>query len=104
MSLSPLSLFNSQSNLRGLFNAKVINVEEQQWYYLILELVGDKGIYIFPQGISPKVNAIPQLGFEFVFNFAVQHVSHVPTRTHRVHLSKLYNMVMTSNPLDQVGG
>ena len=35
-------------------------------------LVGDKGIHIFPKGISPKVNLITELEFELTnYNVAV---------------------------------
>ena len=41
-----VSLFNG--NLRGLFNAKAILVEVQQWYYLI-QRWGDKGVQYLSQ-------------------------------------------------------
>ena len=50
-------------NLCGLFNAKAIIIEEQQWYYLTHSWE-DKGVYTFPKGICPKVNVIARLQFE----------------------------------------
>ena len=43
-------------NLCGLFNGKVISVEEQQRYYLTQRW--KKRVYTFPKGISLKVNII----------------------------------------------
>ena len=41
--------------LSWLFNAKVIPVEEQHWYYSTYSRCeADKGVYTFPKGISPK--------------------------------------------------
>ena len=38
---------------------------------------GDKKVYTFPNGISPKVNVIVQLEFELTYDdVAVQHDSH----------------------------
>ena len=50
-------------NLRGLFDAKLIFVKEQQWYYLINSWE-DKGTSTIPLGISPKVNMKEWLEFE----------------------------------------
>ena len=41
-------------NLRGLFNAKAIIVEEQ--YKLSYSSIADARVHIFVKGISPKVN------------------------------------------------
>ena len=41
-----------------LFNAKVIYVGEQQWYYLTHSRGGIRGIHTFPNSICPKVNII----------------------------------------------
>ena len=44
---------------------------------LIPELVGAKRVPNFPNGISPKVNAILQLKFEIAYyNITVQHINH----------------------------
>ena len=40
-------------NLCGLFNAKAILVEEQQWYYLTHSW-RDKEVHAFPKGINPE--------------------------------------------------
>ena len=42
-------------------------------------------IQAFPEGISPKVNAVAQLEFEFAYyDVTVQHVSHyVPGTPHK---------------------
>ena len=50
-------------NLRGLFNAKAISVDEQQRYYLIHSW-RDKMIHAFSTDTSPKVNVIARLGFD----------------------------------------
>ena len=61
-------------NLRGLFNAKVILEEEQQWYYLIHNW-GDKGVHALPtKGISPKVN-IPSFKQINLLNRNYEHLS-----------------------------
>ena len=39
------------------FNAKVILLEEQYWYYLTRGWEG-KGVHTFPKGICPKVKVI----------------------------------------------
>ena len=54
-------------NSHGQFNAKVIFVKEQLWYYLIFCSGGWCKVFIrFPKGISPKVNAIAPLELELV--------------------------------------
>ena len=53
----------SDINLPGLFNAKKILVEGQQWYYLT-HWRGDKGVHAFPKNISPKANVRGPLNFE----------------------------------------
>ena len=64
-------------NLRGLFNAKAILVEEQGFYLTESWVEGDKGVLNFPKDIYPKVNVIARLGFEHTYyDVAVQHVSH----------------------------
>ena len=63
-------------NHHGLFNAKVILVEEQQWYYLTNSW-GDKEVHTFRRGINPEVNVFAQLEFDFAYyNATVQHFSH----------------------------
>ena len=64
------------TNLRGLFNAKGILAEEQQWYYLT-HCPGDKEVYTYPKDICRKVNPTERLEFELVsFEDIVQHFSH----------------------------
>ena len=53
-------------NLRGLFNAKSILVEEQYSYHLTHRW-SDEEINAFPMSISLKVNVIAWLEFEFVY-------------------------------------
>ena len=66
-------------NLRGLFSAKALLVEEQQWYYLSL-CWGNKKVQYFSKGISPKVNIITRLEFERAYyDVLIQHVSHYTT-------------------------
>ena len=55
---------------RGLINAEVILVEEQQWYFLT-HCNEDLTVHIFPKNISPKVNLIVWLEFEDVYFEAV---------------------------------
>ena len=46
------------------------------WYYLT-HCQRDKGVRTFPEGISPKVNAIARVKFELsYYNVTVEHVSH----------------------------
>ena len=54
-----LLCFNGISNLDGLFNAEVILVEEQQWYYITHYWEG-KEVHAFLKCICPKVNVIVQ--------------------------------------------
>ena len=68
-------------NCHGLFNAKAILLEEQQWYYLTHSWE-DKGVHTFPRGICPKVNVKAQLEFELAYyNSAVNCFNHYTTRT-----------------------
>ena len=54
-------------NLCGLFSAKAI----------LVEYLGNKGVYTFPNGLSLKVNVIVQQEFELAyFEATVQHSSH----------------------------
>ena len=63
-------------NLRGLFNAKVILLEEQWGYYWTHSWRG-KGGRAFLLWLSPKVNVVAWLEFELTyFVTAVEHVSH----------------------------
>ena len=60
---------------------------KQLWYYLTDSWGEDKGVYIFPKGISPKENIIAWLGFELAYyNVIVQHISHCATETTPYHL------------------
>ena len=56
-----VSLFDG---ICGLFNAKTILVEEQQWYHSTHSWAEIKGFNIFPKAINPKVNVIVRLEFE----------------------------------------
>ena len=62
-----LGLVSWHINLCGLFNAKIIFVEEQQWYYLTHSL-GDKIVHAFSKRTDLKVNAIARMVFELVYN------------------------------------
>ena len=58
-----------------LFNAKAVVVEKQLRYYSTHNK-GNKGVYTFPKGISPKVNVIARPDFEFTYyNVTVQNVN-----------------------------
>ena len=50
-------------NLHGQLNAKAIPVEEQQLYNLP-QSWGNKRVYIFPQGICPKVKVTVKVEFK----------------------------------------
>ena len=52
-------------NICGLFNAKAILVEEQQYY--ITHSWGNKEIHAFHKSISPYVNEIEWLDFEIAY-------------------------------------
>ena len=54
-------------NLCGLFNAKVIHVEEQYWFYLT-SCLGNKRVHSFYNRISLKVNVIARLKFELTYD------------------------------------
>ena len=76
-----VSLFLWHINLRGLFNAKAILLEEQWWYYLTHSWE-DKGVHTFPKGICPKVNVIARPDFEFAcYDFADHRFNHYTTGT-----------------------
>ena len=67
--------------IRGLFNAKVMLLEEQQYCYLTHSW-DDKGIHAFSKGICPKGKVIAQLEFEFAYyDSAVQQFNHYNTMT-----------------------
>ena len=55
-------------NLRRLFNAKAILVEEQQWYEFTC-IGGNKGFHTFPNGIILKVNLIAWVELELQWLF-----------------------------------
>ena len=62
-------------NLRGLFNAKDILLQERQGYYSTHSWE-DEGVYAFPKVINPKVNVIAWLEFELAYYYiVVQHFS-----------------------------
>ena len=61
-----------------VFNAKAIILEEQQWCYLTYSWE----VHAFPMGISPKVNVIANLEFEFTnYDSAVQRFNQYITKT-----------------------
>ena len=69
------------NGIRGLFNAKAILLEEQQWFYLTNNWE-DKGVHTFPTGIYPKVNVIVQLKYKLAYyDSAVHRFNHYTTRT-----------------------
>ena len=79
--VSSIPGFNGISNLLGLFNAKDILLEEQQWCYLT-HSEEDKGVHIFPKGICPNVNVIAWLEFELAYyDSPVQGFNNYTTRT-----------------------
>ena len=59
-------------NLHGLFNAKAILLEEQQWCFLTHSWE-DKGVHTFPKGICMKVNIIARLEFKLTYNDSTVH-------------------------------
>ena len=64
-------------NLCRLFKSKAILLD-----YYLTHSWEDKGVYIFPKGICPKVNMIAQLEFEYAYDdFAVQRFNHYTTWT-----------------------
>ena len=66
-------------NFHGLFHAKSILQEEQQWCDLT-HSCEYQGVHFFPNGICPKVNVIAQLEFEFAyFDYAVYSIRTPPT-------------------------
>ena len=67
-----VSLFNGISTFMDCF----ILVEEQWWYYSTYSW-GNKRIYTFPKGISPRVDIIVWLEFELAYkDVRVLHISH----------------------------
>ena len=70
----------SHINLHGLFNAKVILVEQQHWYYLTHSWCGSIR-WLLPKGISLKGEHNSATAFWTCHDFAVQHVSHYPSGT-----------------------
>ena len=77
--MNMVSLFNGISTLFRLFNAEAILLEEQ---YYLTHSWDDKGVYIFPKGICPKVNIIARLENELAYyDSAVHHFNHYTTRT-----------------------
>ena len=59
--LDLISLFHDIFyGIHSLFNSKAILLEEHSWYYLT-HSCGDKGLHIFPEGMSLKGNIIVEL-------------------------------------------
>ena len=78
-------------NFHGLLSAKVIFVEEQQWYYLTHNW-GNKGVHTFPKDVSPKVKVTSRPKFKLVyFKVAIQLGSHYSTETPSVNIVKGMN-------------
>ena len=72
-----VSLFNGIST----FLCYLMLLEEQQWCYLTHSWE-DKGVYIVPKSICPKVNVIVRLEFELTYyNPTVHHFNCYTTRT-----------------------
>ena len=75
------SFVNWYINIQGLFNAKVILVEELLWYALT-DSWGDKWLHTFPKGISMKVNLIDRLDFDHAYHHVtIQQVCYYTTGT-----------------------
>ena len=58
------SLFNGISTIVDYLIPK-LQLIEQHWYYLT-HSCGNKGVYVFPKGICPKVNVIARLELELI--------------------------------------
>ena len=66
-------------NVRGLFNAEAILIEEQ-WLYYLTHWLWNKGVHAFPKGISPKVKVWAWLKFDLsYYDLTVQHISRYAT-------------------------
>ena len=64
------------NDIRWLFNAKAILLEELNWCYLTHSWE-DKWVHSFAKGICPKVNVITRMEFEQVYyDSVVQFVNH----------------------------
>ena len=73
-------------NFHGLFKAKAILEEEQEWCYLT-HCGRINEVHAFLKGIRPKVNAIARFEFELAYNdIVVQHVSYCATETPYIDL------------------
>ena len=70
-------------NLRGLFKAKAVLVEEQYWYNLTdSKSGGDKEVHTFPKGISSKVIVIARMELDLAyFDVMVQQFTYYVTGT-----------------------
>ena len=81
-----LLVFQWHNHLHGLFNARAIFVEKQQWYYLAPTCGRIRGFNTFLKGIFPKVNVIAWLEFEHANFECAVHFSHNTTwtSTHRI--------------------
>ena len=80
----------SHINISWLFNAKVILLEEQWWYYLTHSWE-DNGVHTIPEGIDPKVNVIVRLKFELAYDSTVHCFNHYTTRTPPARIEGLVN-------------
>ena len=81
MAMKVFSFILWHINLRGVFNAKAILLEEQQWSYLT-HCWEDKGVRTFPNGICPKAIVITRVEFELAYyDSAVQCFNRCTTRT-----------------------
>ena len=67
-----MTFFKWHINYHGLFDAKAILVEEQQWYYLSYIWVRDKGVHTFSKNINLKVSIIARLEFKLDYFEAVE--------------------------------
>ena len=83
-----MTFFLWHINIRGLFNAKAILREVQQWCYLTHSWE-DKVVHTFPTVIFLKVNVIAQLEIELAYyDSAVQRFNHYTKSTPRTMLRK----------------
>ena len=74
-------------NLCGLFNAKNVLVEEQEWYYLTNSL-GDKDVHTFPKDSGPNVYIIVRLEFKLT--------NVVPSISFQTFLGQAFKIIIDS--------
>ena len=85
----------------GLFDAKIILVEDPKWYYLT-HCREDNKIHTFSKSISSKVSVIAQLEFKIVyFKTAVQHFSRYAMGSPRKYMCICYFVYIFTNPSAQ---